>query len=156
MSHCGSEIWKMAQASLQFPALAGLVYKLKPAADAQYLAGLWSGGRFSDCLLWYTQGHTPVYPDDDSNTPKCRPSPCRAPSWSWASVKTAITYEIPEECVSAITIQDVKVIPAGRDFTGEIIYGELKLAGSVVEVSCHSITPEYLSIRSIYGNGIAP
>jgi hypothetical protein len=78
-----------------------------------------------------------VYPGEDTKNVRCRPSFHRAPSSSWASVKSAVTYEIPSTWASAVEVQSVKVIPAGRNSAGEVIYGEVTVAGRVAEVTCH-------------------
>ncbi|KAH8710028.1 heterokaryon incompatibility protein-domain-containing protein [Phaeosphaeriaceae sp. PMI808] len=119
------------------PALSGIAQKHKPAPNAEYLAGLWGGKDFDYGLLWYVKSSTPVYPGEDPNNLRCRPSFHRAPSWSWASVKSAVTYEIPSAWASAVEVQAVKVIPAGRNSAGEVIYGELTVTGWVAEVTCH-------------------
>jgi len=119
------------------PALSGIAQKHKPAPDAEYLAGLWGGENFGYGLFWYVKNSTPVYPGDESNDLRCRPGFHRAPSWSWASVKSAVTCEIPSAWASAVEIQSVKVIPAGRNSTGEVIYKELTVAGCIAEVTCH-------------------
>ncbi|KAH8656796.1 heterokaryon incompatibility protein-domain-containing protein, partial [Ilyonectria robusta] len=74
------------------PALAGVIKKYKPAADVRYLAGLWDGEFLLIGLFWYAEKKEGVFPGNYYSDLKPQPSPYRAPSWSWASVKNGITY----------------------------------------------------------------
>ena len=119
------------------PALAGVMKKHMPAADVRYLAGLWGGEYLLFGLFWYAKEKTGLFPGNYRSGLKPRPSPCRAPSWSWASVKNRITYDDITDWVPAVDIEGARVIAAGRDSGGEVLYGEITLSGSAAMISCH-------------------
>ena len=106
------------------PALAGVMKKHKPAADFRYLAGLWDGKFLLFSLFWYTERKQGLLPGDYCSSLQPRPSPCRAPSWSWASIKNSIKYDEVVNFIPTVEIEGTKVVPAGRDSGGEVLYGE--------------------------------
>ena len=120
------------------PALAGVMKKHKPAADSRYLAGLWDGKFLLFGLFWYTERKQGLLPGDYCSSLQPRPSPCRAPSWSWASIKNSIKYDEVVNFIPAVEIEGTKVVPAGRDSGGEVLYGEITLSGSAAMISCHA------------------
>jgi hypothetical protein len=105
-------------------ALAGIATEVQRLLKDDYLAGLWRRSLLDE-MLW-------VVKDDDS----FRPSIYRAPSWSWASVEGAISYDI---CTSArgseiffeeATVTDAQV--TGADVIhGQITAGFVILQGKV-------------------------
>jgi hypothetical protein len=119
------------------PALAGVMKKHKPAADLRYLAGLWDGKYLLFGLSWYTEKKKGLLPGDYCSNLRPRPSPYRAPSWSWASVKNSIIYDEVVNFIPAVEIAGTKVVPAGRDSGGEVLYGEITLSGPTAVISCH-------------------
>ncbi|EMD66339.1 hypothetical protein COCSADRAFT_34907 [Bipolaris sorokiniana ND90Pr] len=125
------------------PALSGIAKKHKPEPEAKYLAGFWDGKFLVIHLMWYVQPTRGLFPGDYKNIIQTRPSPWRAPSWSWASVKSAVIYNEFSKFYRAVEIDETRIIPTSRDATGEVIYGELKLRGSTTLVTCHM--PEYQS-----------
>jgi hypothetical protein len=64
----------------RLPALAGLAKRMSPFRNGRYLVGLWEDSLISD-LAWRCQS--------GGRRPKVK----RAPSWSWASVEGAISFE---------------------------------------------------------------
>jgi hypothetical protein len=99
-------------------------------------------------LLWYVQPGKGLFPGDHMTVLQPRPSPWRAPSWSWASVRGSLTYDEVTQLFLPVDVSETRVIPAGRDSTGEVIFGELKVSGSAVMTSCH--TPADRSGRSLH------
>lgn len=77
----------LTKESDKLPALSGLAAKVaavrKP--DSHYLAGLWSDSIYHD-LLWQVPGST-MYPPVAGRTAKWR-----APTWSWASLDSRVTF----------------------------------------------------------------
>lgn len=63
----------------RLPALAGLATKMHPQRKGRYLAGLWEDSILLD-LCWYT-----------TSSSSSR-SKCNAPTWSWASINSEVTY----------------------------------------------------------------
>ena len=94
-----------------FPAISGLVKRFQPKIESKYVAGLWESN-LSVTLLW------------TADTPRLegrRPTQWRAPTWSWASLKsTLITFKDPYRS-STCDILDVVCLPAGTDPTGELV-----------------------------------
>jgi len=76
-----------------FSALSGVAQQHKQIRGSRYFAGLWEDSIVED-LLWYTRPKRYPVPDDDRfSGPVSRPSIWRAPTWSWASVKSPIVYD---------------------------------------------------------------
>ncbi|SCO76834.1 uncharacterized protein FRV6_01046 [Fusarium oxysporum] len=119
------------------PALAGVMKKHSPAANVRYLAGLWDGKFLLFGLFWYAEQKKGLFPGNYRGDLKPRPSPCRAPSWSWASVKNGIMYDEIADWIPAVNIEGARAVPAGRDSGGEVLYGEITLSGSAAIISCH-------------------
>jgi hypothetical protein len=67
----------------RLPALLGVAMQMQPKRRGAYLAGLWTDSVIED-LLWH--------PAEPWAGPCRRPTEPRAPTWSWASVDTAIRY----------------------------------------------------------------
>ncbi|KAH7308592.1 heterokaryon incompatibility protein-domain-containing protein [Stachybotrys elegans] len=115
-----------------FPAISGVVKDMQRFRSDQYLAGIWESSALED-LAWLTV---------NSNRP--RPEAWRAPSWSWASVKSPIVYRNYRTVLSSEYIEDTdpqaqhtvllkaSVTPKGKDPTGEIQAGHLVLFGPVL------------------------
>jgi hypothetical protein len=119
-----------------FPALSGIMNKFNSAGGVRYLAGLWDGPLLLFGLLWYAEKKTAIVPGDYICDLKPRPSPCRAPSWSWASVKNRITYDSIQNWIEAVDVVGSRVVTAGRDPGGEVLYGEITLSGSAAVIGC--------------------
>ena len=109
-------------------AISGIAKRLQILLDDEYLAGLWR--KDLPCqLLWSVIDYDPAYP-----MPQTRSRPCRAPSWSWASVdgKTNSFYEQYKNYEGIlITVLDAVVTPVGADSTGQIKDGFIRLNGRI-------------------------
>jgi hypothetical protein len=117
-----------------FLALAGVAQDHMTTRRSRYLAGLWEDSLPKD-LLWYTRARSRVFPGDDPNKLTVRPSPGRAPSWSWASVETTISYDEHPGFSPALTIHAANVTPVGCDIRGEIV-----VSGLLASVTVHQRT----------------
>jgi hypothetical protein len=98
---------KLMRESDIFPALSGIVKQMQRFRNDEYIAGLWKDSILED-LLW------------QADKPASRPAlDLRAPSWSWASVVGAVSYNNMPEYGHARVV-DVDCTPAGSDPTGEL------------------------------------
>ncbi|PNP58781.1 hypothetical protein FNYG_15025 [Fusarium nygamai] len=80
-----------------FSALSGVAHQHKQIRGSSYFAGLWEDS-FVEDLLWHTRPRNfPVPSDYRFSGPVSRPSIWRAPTWSWASVKSPVEYDRYEE-----------------------------------------------------------
>ncbi|KAK4124810.1 HET-domain-containing protein, partial [Parathielavia appendiculata] len=76
-----------------FPALSGVAELQRAMRGSTYCAGLWSDSFIYD-LLWRVPKNTnlPISNEFQQYERVARPSKWRAPTWSWASVKSAVKY----------------------------------------------------------------
>lgn len=99
----------------KFRAIAALANEFSSALKDEYVAGLWKAD-FLRGLLWST------WPNLDVQ----KPDRWRAPSWSWASVETSITYNrlptLPATELAKVT--SFEITPESKSFP----YGELSAA----------------------------
>lgn len=114
-----------------FPALSGLAKEMQfHRPNSEYHAGLWSDSFVVD-MLWRLK--SPAY------TATVRPSDWRAPSWSWASVRSQVTYETMagrQLYAGAISKTHAKVLSVTTERTanehGMIESSSVKIQGYVV------------------------
>lgn len=106
-----------------FPALSGLAKVFGNLLGTGYKAGLWEGFVLPG-LLWY--------PSDGGRKPwGGRPREWRAPSWSWASAKTGVSFPVIKELLHPCEVVGAECQLRGPDATGEVAGGELVLRGLV-------------------------
>ena len=105
----------------RLPALSGLATEYAKISGNQYLAGLWRGNLLRD-LMWSTYPTLVLH----------RTKKWRAPSWSWASVENAITFDklSPAPAIEMAEVLDCTVTPRlpSAPF-GEITAATLKIRG---------------------------
>jgi len=129
-----------------FPALSGvaelqrvardLVHSGGSEDDARYYAGLWSDSLTYD-LLWHvpkTWGLPVLEWNYDRTT---RPSKWRAPSWSWASVKSPVKYDLLLGFESKLDTCEVDIQHLGDSTTGQVEEAALDVSGMFVPVTLH-------------------
>jgi hypothetical protein len=113
-----------------FPALQGLA-KIMPPCMGAYLAGHWERC-LSQSLSWRVYG--PLSP---------RPTKRRAPSWSWASVSSPVSFSQPRYGPIHAFFKTVSssTVAKGSDPTGQLVSGEIVLIGQCLsgEVSYSGI-----------------
>ncbi len=115
-----------------FPAISGVVKNMQRFRPDRYLAGVWEASILDD-LAWQVT---------DSLRP--RPEAWLAPTWSWASVRSPVSYlnyrtmlsdeyiERPEPLTQPTLLVDASVTPAGSDPTAEVCAGQLVLFGPML------------------------
>ncbi|EON61245.1 hypothetical protein W97_00458 [Coniosporium apollinis CBS 100218] len=127
----------LSHAKDTLPALSGIAKKfigLRP--EDRYLAGLWEFS-FAEDLLWRAGS----YGISEKHDLRPRPEKWRAPTWSWASVDSAVMTRSAaynrwnddgRGMTSCIDVLAVNCIPAGDDITGELSSGYAVLRGSIM------------------------
>ncbi|KAF2117925.1 heterokaryon incompatibility protein-domain-containing protein [Lophiotrema nucula] len=109
----------------KLPAISGIAHKIKDATGSSYLAGLWKENLASD-LLWSSSALvTQVYASDTY----------RAPTFSWSSLDTAVTYYAPDEDERAVFTPTVKlrsssIALSGLNALGTVTDGSVMLRGA--------------------------
>jgi hypothetical protein len=115
-----------------FPAISGVVKSMQKHRTDRYLAGLWEASILDD-LAWQAT---------DSTVP--RPKTWLAPTWSWASVASPVSYlnyrtilsdeyvRRAEPATQRTVLIEASVTPAGPDPTAEICQGQLVLFGPML------------------------
>jgi hypothetical protein len=96
----------------RLPALSGLAKKMQSKVHDQYLAGMWRNSLTAD-LFWKAV--------NGDSTPKL--PLWRAPSWSWASVDTEISFDFGRQPQAYCQVVDAKCVPDGVDTTGGVLSG---------------------------------
>lgn len=120
-----------------FPALQGLAKALHPLWN--YHAGLWRDSFVSD-LHWYTV---------KLRQPIATRSPVwRAPTWSWASIKGGVNFEIC--CNVCASVEEVTTVPVGADPFGQISSGILQLRGRCEDLDLSIVIPAFPSLDHGY------
>ncbi|PVI07913.1 HET-domain-containing protein [Periconia macrospinosa] len=113
----------------KLPAISGIANKIKAATKSRYLAGLWEKNLASD-LLWSTSLST--LPDAHYFAL----SNYRAPSYSWASLDTPVTYhssEANEEeaFTPTITLLSSSTSVSGLNPLGAVSESSIELQGPI-------------------------
>jgi hypothetical protein len=114
----------------KFPAISGIASKIHKATSSGYLAGLWKGNLASD-LLWSAP------PLESAKTYRFALEEWRAPTFSWASLDTPVTYtnlddEELESFAPAIALVASAVTPKGLNPLGTISDASITLRGSII------------------------
>ncbi|KAL6707990.1 hypothetical protein ACN47E_003664 [Coniothyrium glycines] len=111
----------------KLPAISGIASKIRKATHSEYLAGLWKSNLASD-LLWhgsYAAGRGPT---------AVALGTWRAPSFSWASLDTAIDYTVLDEeefetFRPLVSLMSTAIVPAGLNPLGAISSASLTIRG---------------------------
>lgn len=129
-------------------ALAGLTKVMQQALNDQYCAGLWKSHLVTQ-LSWSLSGQQPPLP----STP--RPSPYRAPSWSWACLDGPISagwfqHDFPDK-IDLINVLACEATNSLGNTTSTVTRGCLRLAGwlSTIQLDIN----EEMKRCSVYING---
>jgi hypothetical protein len=132
---------KLTFAQDKLPALAGIASKLAEKTGYTYVAGLWLQDLLPTGLLWSR---------DFATTPLTRPQ-YRAPSWSWASIDSPVTWSksLPVGNVHAkVEIIHCEISLASRlSPFGAVSGGYIEIKGSLKRVTVARIGSEQLLKR---------
>lgn len=120
-------------ASDKFPAISGIASKIRKATHTDYLAGLWKGNLASD-LLW--SASSPV----SATAGRFALESWRAPSFSWASLDTVVTYaQLNEEerdtFKATTTFLTASITPKGMNALGTLSDASITIRGPVTEAT---------------------
>jgi hypothetical protein len=117
-------------------AISGIAKYISHLIDDEYLAGIWRS-TIPKALLWYISTYHPA-----KEVPPFRPTPYRAPSWSWASVEGQIhntswlysSYiDIDPNSTSCVQIHEAMITPLVEgDVYGQVTSGYLRLSGTLL------------------------
>lgn len=111
-----------------FPAFSGVSKQFQAALRCKSLAGLWEKTLLKD-LLWHPSSSL-----GDTEHIYGRPQKWRAPSWSWASVKSSVSFiDTSHGLEVCCTIKHVYCALAGIDPTGEVSDAHIVLKGSLIQ-----------------------
>jgi hypothetical protein len=122
----------------KLPAVSGVASRVHEVVGSEYLAGLWKDNLPME-LCWSVD-----YISSPSSTSQLLPTSFIAPSWSWASVKGALSFVDPNpNCPfeSLITILDAKSSVPGLNPYGEVADGYLVAQGWVVPMAINCNDP---------------
>ena len=135
---------RLTYASDLLPALSGVVKQMGEFRQARYLAGLWEDNLVMD-LLW----RTPL-----SQHSK-RAKPWRAPTWSWASVDSSITYRSwPDfDRITYCQLVWAETQHATSDPTGRVLSGTIKILGRLKAAKLQPCSSDYPTFN---GDGSEP
>ncbi|KAF2846282.1 HET-domain-containing protein [Plenodomus tracheiphilus IPT5] len=120
-------------ASDKLPAISGIASKIRKATHSDYLAGLWKGNLALD-LLWQAS---------PSGLDSFALDKWRAPSWSWASLDTAISYTTLEDAEfetfsPVIVVGAARIVPSGLNILGTLTSASLSLRGPTISATLSS------------------
>lgn len=118
----------------RFPALSGLASEMQAAHGGEYVAGAWRDDLLRS-LLWRRDPRSIAPP----NTTFRRPPEYRAPSWSWAAIDEAVTYDlitlhrsqIDKTASTTAHIEAVNLVPNGSDPNGQLKDGFICMRGKL-------------------------
>lgn len=146
----------------RLPALSGLASKVARQTGDTYLAGLWQQDLLLG-LLWSSQAplNSPspraISPwEVDYSKPSLASLIYRAPTWSWASIDGRISHSVrpdPGEeplLLKHMNVLDVRCITSGRDPTGAVADGHLKISCPVIKARININNRPYRDKEAVY------
>ena len=118
----------------RLPAISGIAAKIKDATRSSYIAGLWKENLVSDLLWSSSPNSSPAYALDSY----------RAPSFSWASLNTAVSYYMPdpeerETFTPTITLIASSIGLKGLNPLGTVFDASLKIRGPCLDAMLCSL-----------------
>ncbi|KAI0479769.1 HET-domain-containing protein [Xylaria cf. heliscus] len=124
----------------KLPALAAISqgYAEETGSGNRFLAGLWEDSLLLD-MLWET------YPQTSANGPMEKPVDSKAPSWSWASVKSRVkwfmfkNYMSPHHALDCIKLEAIHVEPIGSPYLGRHGRCELVFRGPLLATTSEAL-----------------
>ena len=128
----------------KLPALSGLAAQFQRITGDTYYAGLWEKN-FLHSLCW------------EACMPYKRPSTYLAPSWSWASFDSGVTYPLPtQKCKFFIQFLTAFVKPLGRNPLGRISEGFLWISALLLRVCVDIIDGNHARVFFENGEQLGP
>jgi serine/threonine protein kinase len=133
---------KLSNAQDKLPALAGIASKIAEHTGQIYLAGLWVEDILPTGLLWSR---------DFATIPLTRPQ-YRAPSWSWASIDSPVSWSksLPEENVvseAEILYYKISLHSSILSPFGAVSSGYIEIKGPLKRVTVTRVGSEHLLKR---------
>lgn len=120
---------KLSLSGDRLPAIGGVASLMSRITGHKYLAGLWQNNILHD-LMWYA----------DTREWLDRPSSWRAPTWSWASVKSAVKFgHIDADATPLARVSECMVTYGSAGPFGEVKSGEVSLLGKMRLVPRHDV-----------------
>lgn len=121
----------------KLPAISGIASKIHQATHSDYMAGVWRGNLALDMLWSATSVAT------RSATPCFTLETWRAPSFSWASLDTPVTYprlddDERESFVPTIVLLAASIVPKGLNTLGSLSAASITIRGPVIECTMTS------------------
>lgn len=110
-------------------ALSGIASHVRLYTGWRYLAGLWEPNLLHH-LFWYNKAR---HPNRSTRVCGTRPSVCRAPSWSWASIEGDINWYMPVidyKWQAKVTEAHVDLVDPSYPF-GQVYGGALRIFGQL-------------------------
>ena len=140
---------RLTYISDRLPAISGLAASMYEAQPGRYLAGLWSDTIFQDMTWRALSAEEPI-------------TPWQAPSWSWASVRSEITYEArekgwmpsvirrspPQRPIPEAQLLEVDIVSKGPNEMGPLLAASLKVRGELFPAHLKSLSED-----ALYGRG---
>lgn len=113
----------------KLPAISGIASKIRKATHSEYFAGLWKGNLASD-LLWSASSTAPA------GAGCFALNAWRAPSFSWASLDTPVTYtllndEERDTFVPTVALLTASIIPRGLNPLGTLSDASITVRGPI-------------------------
>jgi len=150
-------------------AISGVAKEMSKVINDQYLAGLWRS-QLPTTLLWSTEPNGPASSFKHQKLPTgagdvwIRPRPLRAPTWSWASLDTAILFFSPfkprDKDKVTVDVLEAYIEPLAGDIHGEILNGYIRVscmlypASLLFDAENSSPTPSIRIGNSVFQHGI--
>jgi len=115
------------------PALSGIARQMQKHGAGEYLTGIWKK-ELPEALMWWSR----------YSTKYDRVVPYRAPSWSWASLKSSTLSQFTQNtfapqhrklAITYVKVLEAFCIPVGDDYTGAVSSGLLILSAPLIEVT---------------------
>ncbi|KAL9619850.1 MAG: hypothetical protein Q9160_005590 [Pyrenula sp. 1 TL-2023] len=132
---------EMTLSADKLPAIAGIAGEVSRISGVPYMAGLWKNNLLHDCMWTSTN-------KERFNRPKT----WRAPSWSWASVDSPVSFsKVTVDAMEEAEVLDCEVEPRYSDAPfGEVKSGRLRICGPLRTI------PREKIVELLQNQGMAP
>ena len=128
----------------RLPGISGIAREIAVPELGRYLAGLWER-KFPGALLWSSRGGVVDRPDVLP-----RPAQYLAPTWSWASIISAVRIDqvlITESKVTVCRVIEVTCAPTTADLYGHVEDGRLRISGPTIAATLKRTDRKYEDSR---------